>query len=282
MARELQRRGDEADRRGDEPDRRGDEPEQRGDEPEQRGDEAREPRSDEAARRDDESKRREGADSRSWLRLAQSYLGKRVVESRSSAHNPWLEVVYDRGRCVLNSRSVNYSFGSLHRVFEEAFAKLHLEQRKLREVLLLGCGAGSVVEILRKQYSQQCAITAIEIDPVVIELARRHFMIDRVPGLEIVCADAGEYVAMARKKFDLVVIDLFIDDRVPPAFRSREFLQRARRLLAKGGLVVFNAIDDSPDTKLEADELKSSFAITFPSHGCLDLSGNRVYFAEAD
>lgn len=271
-----------------EPKRSDDEPRRRDDESRRRDDGASKRRDDEATRRTDESKsrddesRRDDTDSRSWLRLAQSYLGKRVVESRSSEHNPLLEVVYDRGRCVLNSRSVNYSFGSLHRVFEEAFAKLHLEQRTLREVLLLGCGAGSVVEILRKQYSKECAITAVEIDPVVIELARRHFMIDRVPNLEIVCADAREYVATARKKFDLVVIDLFIDDRVPPAFRSREFLERVRKLLAKGGLVVFNAIDDSPDTKLEADELKSSFAVTFPSYGCLDLSGNRVYFAEAE
>ena len=216
----------------------------------------------------------------SFLQLAQSYLVKRILESRSSPHNPLLEVVYVNGRCVLNSRSVNYSFGSLHRVFEEAFAKLHLERRKLSEVLLLGCGAGSVVQILRNEYSKDCAITAVEIDPVVIELARRHFMIDRVPGLEIVCADARDYVATARRKFDLVVIDLFVDDRVPQEFRTREFVERAGKLLAKGGLIVFNAIDDSPDTKLEADELEASFAASFPSHGCLDLSGNRVYFAQ--
>lgn len=213
------------------------------------------------------------------LRLAQSYFVKRILASRSTAHNPLLEVVYVNGRCVLNGRSVNYSFGSLHRVFEEAFAELHLERRALKNVLMLGCGAGSVVQILRTKYSRECTITAVEIDPVVIELAREHFMLDRVKGLEIVCTDALEYVRSSKRQFDLIVIDLFVDDHVPPQFRTRAFLGQVRKMLEAGGLFVFNAIDDTPDTEREAQELEEHVAAVMPGYGRLSLSGNRIYHA---
>jgi SAM-dependent methyltransferase len=226
----------------------------------------------------------------SLLRMAQSYLAKQILVTRSTPHNPVLEVVLANGRCVLNGRTVNYSFGSLHRVFEDAFSKIHLRRKRLRDVLLLGCGAGSVVQILRGTYSSDCAITAVEIDPVVIELAREHFLLDRVPGLEIVCADAREYVkrlssisesdrATARKEFDLVVVDLFVDDQVPAPFRTREFLEHVHRLLRPGGWLVFNAIDDTREAAAEADELEKNMNAVFPGFTRLDLTGNRIYRA---
>jgi spermidine synthase len=219
------------------------------------------------------------AERENLLRVAQSYLVKRVLDSRSTQHNPLLEVAFVKGRCVLNSRSVNYSFGSLHAVFEEAFAKLELEQRRLRDVLVLGCGAGSVIQILRGKYSKDCAITAVEIDPVVIELAREHFLIDRVNGLEIVCADAREFVEHTEKQFDLVVVDLFIDDQVPAPFRTREFVERLCEILVPDGWLVFNAIDDTKEAQAEADELEKSMSAVFPSFTRLDLAGNRMYRA---
>jgi spermidine synthase len=214
------------------------------------------------------------------LRLAQSYFVKRILASRSTPHNPLLEVVYVNGRCVLNARNVNYSFGSLHRVFEEAFAKLRLEERRLRDVLLLGCGAGSVVQILRAKYSRDCAITAVEIDPVVIELAREHFLIDRVPELEIVCMDAAEYVAASPGAYDLVVIDLFVDDRVPEQFRTPGFVKRVGKLLRPGGLLVHNVIDDDEETRARADELAAVYLSVLPPSRMLDLDGNRILVHE--
>jgi spermidine synthase len=213
------------------------------------------------------------------LRRAQSFLARQIIESRSTEHNPVLEVVIVHGHCVLNARNVNYSFGTLHRVFEDAFEKLHLETKRLNDVLLLGCGAGSVVQIVRGKYSIDCSITAVEIDPVVIELARKHFMLDRVRGLEVVCSDARQFVETCTRAFDLVVVDLFVDERVPAQFLTREFLESARKRLRAGGWLVFNAIDDTPDTHRESEELEKNMSAVFPGFERLDLTGNRIYRA---
>src|SRR5689334_22906267 len=94
------------------------------------GDDERRRSDGDAIRREESRPRTAGRDARpsrtearaeraELLRRAQSYLVKRIVDSRSTPHNPLLEVVLVNGRHVLNGRSVNYSFGSLHRVFEE-------------------------------------------------------------------------------------------------------------------------------------------------------------------
>jgi spermidine synthase len=204
---------------------------------------------------------------------------KQVLESRSTPHNPVLEVVLLHGHCLLNARSVNYSFGTLHRVFEDAFAKLGLGQKTLKDVLVLGCGAGSVVEIVRGQYSKDCSITAVEIDPVVIELARKYFLLDRVRGLEVVCTDARAFVGSCTRRFDLIVVDLFVDDQVPAPFRTREFLESLRKLLAPEGWLVFNAIDDTKEAAAEADELETNMRVVFLAVARLDLTGNRMFRA---
>jgi len=215
------------------------------------------------------------------LAIARSFFAKQIVASRATAHNPLLEVVRVNGRCVLNGRSVNYSFGSLHRVFEGAFAALNLQRRHIDDALVLGGGAGSVVQLLRRTYAPGCSITAVEIDPVVSELAREHFELDRTPELEIVCADALEYVRTARRRFDLVVVDLFVDDRVPPQFRTRAFVHQARELLRPDGMLAFNVIDDTDLARREADEVGAVFAAVFRDSGRWNLSGNRVYHGVA-
>jgi predicted membrane-bound spermidine synthase len=215
------------------------------------------------------------------LAIARSFFAKQIVASVSTPHNPLLEVARVNGRCVLNGRSVNYSFGSLHRVFEGAFAALHLEQRSIDDALVLGCGAGSVVQILRETYAPDGSITAVEIDPVVIELAREHFELGRTPKLEIVCADALEYVRTSERSFDLVVVDLFVDDRVPDKFRTRSFVRRTVELLRPGGLLAFNVIDDTQTARREADEVEVAFAAEVDDYGRWNMAGNRVYSAVA-
>jgi spermidine synthase len=212
----------------------------------------------------------------SLVRLVRSYFVKELVELRSTRFHPRLEVVALNGRLLLNGLSVNYSFGSLHRVFEEAFTRLKIGEENIETALVLGMGAGSVVELLRGLPRPPSAITAVEIDPVVVEIAKKHFRIDRHPGLEIVTMDAAEYVATARATFDLAVVDLFIDAEIPAAFQTPEFLRAVRDRLNPGGLLVYNCMAHNEAAIARSADFERLLAQTLGGAMSLRVQGNLI------
>ena len=208
--------------------------------------------------------------------FARSFFTRAVVDRRSTPHNRVLEVVHVRGRLILNAASVNYSFGSLHRVFEDAFALLRIEDRRVSRALILGFGAGSVADILRRLFEGRCRITGVEIDPEVIDIHRAWFAAEPSPDLEVHCADAAAFVRTSRDCFDLVVVDVFVDDRVPDSVQTPEFLRATAGLLAPGGLLVFNRIAHTDAAREESRRFATVFRETLGAARELEVRTNLV------
>lgn len=177
-------------------------------------------------------------------RYLRSFFWEDIIETTRSKHNARLEVQYANGRTIVNAAHVNLSFGSLDKVFREAFKAVRLPERKLDEVLLLGLGAGNVPAILAEQ-GRDCRIVGVEIDAEMIRLGRQYFNLDAHPRLEVVCMDAVDFVRLHKDgnaRYDLVIVDLFIDETVPPGAETPEFLRGLADLLAPGGLVLYNRL----------------------------------------
>lgn len=171
-----------------------------------------------------------------------SFFSENIIETFNSYHNPTLEVTYINGRYQLNAGSVNYSYGPLHDAFRKYFKKDPPELKEDDRILILGLGAGSAASILRYELHLANSITGVEIDPMVIEAGRKYFDIDKIPLLEIVVEDAYDYVQKCHQKYDLIIIDLYIDDKVPDKFQSLDFIFRLSNCLHKGGKVVINKL----------------------------------------
>jgi spermidine synthase len=214
------------------------------------------------------------------FRYARSFFEKQVLETRSSAVNPLLEVVVVNGRKLLNSANVNYSYGSLQRVFEDGFEALGVRERKIEKALLLGCGGGSVLHLLAEGFAPEAALTAVDLDPVVLDLARKHFGLAEREGLELVEEDAALYVAKAGERFDLVVVDVFVDDEIPLGCQTPVFLRRCGRLLAPGGMLVYNRLYHTPQRKAESDAFAQVFALALGSARSLVVRANLLLVHE--
>lgn len=94
---------------------------------------------------------------------------------------------------------------------------------------------------MREKYQHKGKITAIEIDEVVIQIADEEFGIKQDENLAILCTDAVSYVQQCQQVYDLVIIDIFIDDVVPDSFFHIDFWEKLTLLIQENGYFIFNA-----------------------------------------
>lgn len=186
-----------------------------------------------------------------------------ITKHIESAENGTLEITWINGKKVLNTKSANYSYGSLQRVLKFGLSKTGVSA--VSKILLLGLGAGSVVQTLREDFEYKGEITAIEYDEVMIAVAEKEFNIASDNSLEIIVCDAFSYVNQAKKVNGIVIVDLFNDEDVQEACYSLNFWNSLAPLVETGGYVIFNAgFNRVEDTKL--DKIMKAFKPVFDFH----------------
>jgi spermidine synthase len=166
-----------------------------------------------------------------------------------------------------------------------AFASLAYTPRAPRRVLLLGLGGGAMIGFLRK-HVPEATIVAVDIDPVVVEIAQAWFGVVPDDHLELVTADAVAYVRDTRESFDTIYLDTFLEPSgsetdssgVPKSLRTVEFLRTVRERLAPQGVAAFN-LHHKSDLQGHLDAIQAAFAdmhlIRVPG------SSNRIVVASA-
>ncbi|MBI3235580.1 MAG: methyltransferase domain-containing protein, partial [Bacteroidetes bacterium] len=124
-------------------------------------------------------------------------------------------------------------------------------------------GAGSIASILQDEYMQNCRIVGVEFDQVIIKLAHQYFSLDRFKDIELIHYDALEYVKKSDLKFDLIAIDLFINDYTQDIYATKEFIEYLKPLLNEGGLIVYNRMVSSVETENQATAIAIYFMEVF-------------------
>ena len=146
-----------------------------------------------------------------------------------------------------------------------------------RSALLLGLGGGAMCRHL-EAYLPDCALTIVERDGAVLDLARRFFHIRR----EIVAGDAQEIVADIRGEFSVIFADLY-DGRGMESFEPG-FWRDCRKALAPGGCLAVNwaAFVEDALARQEAKAIRRAFGGRSFFLGPRALSENVVQLAPLD
>lgn len=206
-----------------------------------------------------------------------------TLETAASEQNPELTVMLDRGRLQLLSGNAIYSWDDLYHNFTIAFGRLELERRHIQDVLILGLGLGSVPFILEKTYGRQYYYTAVEWDETVAGLAAKYTFSRLKSSVDIITADAEVFLEVTEEAFDMVVVDIFEDDRTPPQFETADFLKTCASHLRPSGILLYNRLYNNPQNSAATQRFfEETFQAAFPRHRKIDTGGNWILVGWSD
>lgn len=201
-----------------------------------------------------------------FLKKYFSFLNVFTERKYESAYNGVLEINWVNGKKVLDTQNTNYSYGNLGKVLKKALN--HTPTNFLSEnasILILGMGAGDVIQQLQNNFKSNAHITAVEIDPVIIEIAFKEFDIIPNSKLEIIQQDAYLFLKYTKNRYDLIIVDLFNDTEIPGFVFQNDFLQAIYNALHFNGSAIFNTfiLNDVHEirNKKFLDNLKSVFSV---------------------
>jgi spermidine synthase len=204
-----------------------------------------------------------------------SYVRDIHIESTDSDYNEVLDLYLVKGRYQLCTEKAIYSYADKYDNFAKVFNTLDLG--KIDNVLILGLGLASIPYIFEHLHHKKFSYTGIEIDDEVIYLASKYVLDELKSDVEVINADAYTFMCLNDTKYDLICMDVFIDDFIPEDLESEEYLEMLSDSLSKNGIVIYNRLF------LEEDDKKATIAFyndvflkVFPKAKFQDTDGNRM------
>ncbi len=216
-----------------------------------------------------------------WKRFF-SYFTEIELEAASSHLNPELVLSLHKGRYCLSTPNAIYSFGDLYDNFTRTFHKMPLGKMPIADVLILGFGLGSIPYMLEKIFKQKYRYTGVEADEAIAFWASKYVLKELASPVEMHLMDAGIFVEMCQEKYDMVVMDIFLDDEIPSEFQDIEFLEGLKELLRPEGILIYNCLASKAEdiTKTRAF-FQNNFKKAFPEANYFDLDGNWMLLNKA-
>ena len=203
------------------------------------------------------------------------------IERTSSEQNEYLEVVWSNGKKMLNTKNANFSYGTCHGVFTVATDIISDSISKANDILILGFGCGSILQILREDLKYSKNIVGIEYDDTIISLYQKHFAKEMTSSCEILHTDALSFLKQNDHQYDVIFIDLFSELENSPIQFEESFISHLLKASKNKTTLVFNTTKKSKEDAITITELNLTLSKRFKNvenHNFQDL--NNIIIAQ--
>jgi spermidine synthase len=178
----------------------------------------------------------------------------------------------DGGRAALLVDGVVQSISPVDGLIDGGYWAAMVPEDPPRNALILGLGGGTLARLLHARWGQM-PIVGIDDDAAIVEAAVRVGWLPH-SDLDIVMADAFEYVETCQQRFHFVAVDLFRGERLVARAFGKPFLRRVRALLEPRGRLAVNLFIDR--RQREREERIAAFFDIYARHR---VGGNVVIHA---
>ena len=205
-----------------------------------------------------------------------SFFFKYTLERKKGKWSENVTLCLNKGTMELSTENAIYSFGKNYYAFADAYNKLNIKKYPINNVLILGMGMGSIVEILEK-YFDKLDFTGIEADNVIVDLYNKYIQPKKGFNVNVIEHDAYEFVKDNTNQYDMINIDIFIDDVIPHPFHDHTFLENIKNSLSPKGIVLFNRLDSKAAYRQYNKQYwEKVFSSVFKNSQSLKIRGNLV------
>lgn len=108
-------------------------------------------------------------------------------------------------------------------------------------VLVLGLGGGAITKRFWRDYPG-VSVDSVEIDPVVVDVARKYFWLPEDERSRVFVEDARRYVQTTGETYDIVIVDAYYSDALPFHLTTEEFLREVKAVMSPDGVIAYNVI----------------------------------------
>ncbi|MBN1162248.1 hypothetical protein JXA34_00715 [Patescibacteria group bacterium] len=132
-------------------------------------------------------------------------------------------------------------------VWGQAVDLMKRENPAAKKVLIFGLGGGTMQHLISQSYPG-IELVSVEIDSVMVDIAKKYFNLDLIPNHRVVVADAFRVVIepetynLDESSFDTVIIDVYQGEKFPDLGTSGNFFSALKKLILPNGLVIINRI----------------------------------------
>jgi spermidine synthase len=210
---------------------------------------------------------------------------RRLLASKESLYNniyvyedpPYVSMTFGHNRRIYTESTYNTQDDRDLPVDYTRYMTASLMYAKdIHSILEIGFGGGRTAWYLHR-FLPNVQVTSVELDPAVLELAKKYFGIKDEQNFQVVNRDGRLFLSESKERYDVIMIDAYRGPFVPFHLLTKEFYQIVKDHLAEGGVVAQNV---EPSTMLFDSAVKTINAV-FPQLDFYKASGNIVTVAYA-
>ena len=110
-------------------------------------------------------------------------------------------------------------------------------------VLMIGLGGGTIAYQMKRLRGDDVSIDVVEIDKNMADAMKRFLPGDRGDGVNVILGDGADYVHAPKRRYDVIILDAYVNSLIPEQFFSRNFLEGASSALKDKGVLALNYIN---------------------------------------